>query len=202
MKNTSEKENEKKQGIGTGVIAGISVVYLILGLAMLFVPAIREVYIVYMLCAVLIAFGILTIVRYFTGGHFLDTGQYSFSGGVLAVIAGFCIPVCAGCGVIRTVSWNLCAADSCSQIAECGRFECDEKQKLVGISNPGTGISRAVGACDPGSVFLERETDGCDLCDSGRGWRSGTVQHDLYDDCFPNVSEKPETESTKPIRRG
>ena len=30
MKNTSEKENEKKQGIGTGVIAGISVVYLIL----------------------------------------------------------------------------------------------------------------------------------------------------------------------------
>ena len=93
MKNTSEKENEKKQGIGTGVIAGISVVYLILGLAMLFVPAIREVYIVYMLCAVLIAFGILTIVRYFTGGHFLDTGQYSFSGGVLAVIAGFCILV-------------------------------------------------------------------------------------------------------------
>lgn len=91
MKNTSEKENAKKQGIGTGVIAGISVVYLILGLAMLFVPAIQEVYIVYMLCAVLIAFGILTIVRYFTGGHFLDTGEYSFSGGVLAVIAGFCI---------------------------------------------------------------------------------------------------------------
>lgn len=91
MKPTREKENEKKHGIGIGVISGISVIYLVLGLAMLFVPKIKEVYIVYMICAVLIAFGILTIVRYFTDGRFLDPGEYGFSGGVLAVIAGFCI---------------------------------------------------------------------------------------------------------------
>lgn len=84
---------EKKSGIGSGSVIAISIIYILLGLAMLFVPKIKEVYIVYVICAALIVVGIMLIVRYFMNSSFKDIQEFGFSGGVLAIVAGFCVMV-------------------------------------------------------------------------------------------------------------
>lgn len=96
MENIKMEENKtsperKKKGIGAGGIIGISIVYILLGLAMLFFPKFNEIYIIYIVCAVLIVAGILMIVRYFLSGSFKDLQAYGFSFGVLAIVGGFCI---------------------------------------------------------------------------------------------------------------
>ncbi len=88
-----KSSKEKKTGIGAGSVIAISIIYILLGLAMLFVPKIKEVYIVYVICAALIVVGILMIVRYFMNGSFKDIREFGFSGGVLAIVAGFCVMI-------------------------------------------------------------------------------------------------------------
>ena len=82
---------EKKQkgiGVGTGMILGIAVIYILFGLAMLFVPQFKEIYIIYIAGAIFVVFGIIMIVKYFLTGSYRDIGKYGFSAGVLCVLIG------------------------------------------------------------------------------------------------------------------
>lgn len=82
---------EKKQrgiGLGTGMILGIAVIYILFGLAMEFVPQFKEIYIIYIAGAAFAVFGIIMIVKYFLSGSYQDIGKYGFSAGVLCVLIG------------------------------------------------------------------------------------------------------------------
>ena len=82
---------EKKQngiGIGTGMILGIAIIYILFGLAMIFVPQFKEIYIIYIAGAIFVVFGIVMIVKYFLTGSYRDIGKYGFSAGVLCVLIG------------------------------------------------------------------------------------------------------------------
>lgn len=86
------KGNGKKSvGIGTGFVIGISVIYILFGLAMLFVPQFKEVYIIYIAGAILVIYGIILIVKYFMTGSYRDIGKYGFSIGVLSILVGVCM---------------------------------------------------------------------------------------------------------------
>lgn len=86
------KENGKKSvGIGTGFVIGISIIYILFGLAMLFVPKFKEVYIIYIAGAILTIYGIILIVKYFMTGSYRDIGKYGFSIGVLSILIGVCM---------------------------------------------------------------------------------------------------------------
>lgn len=91
------KENVKKGvSIGTGFVIGISIIYILFGLAMLFVPQFKEVYTIYIAGAILVIYGIILIVRYFMTGSYRDIGKYGFSVGVLSILIGVCMFVRSG----------------------------------------------------------------------------------------------------------
>lgn len=82
---------ERKQkgiGLGTGMIIGIAIIYILFGLAMEFVPQFKEIYIIYIAGAIFVVFGIIMIVKYFLTGSYQDIGKYGFSAGVLCVLIG------------------------------------------------------------------------------------------------------------------
>lgn len=88
------KEKEKKSvGVGTGFVMGISIIYILFGLAMIFVPQFREIYIIYIAEAILVVYGIILIVKYFVTGSYRDIGKYGFSVGVLSILVGICMLV-------------------------------------------------------------------------------------------------------------
>ena len=91
---TAKEKNKFEFGIG-GLLA-VSVIYIVFGLFMLLVPSAKEVYVIYIISIVLIAFGIYLIARYFLNAQYKEFGKYGFSGGVLAVIAGCCLLIRAG----------------------------------------------------------------------------------------------------------
>ncbi len=91
------KESVKKGvGIGTGFVMGISIIYILFGLAMLFVPKFKEVYIIYIAGAILVVYGIILIVKYFMAGSYRDIGKYGFSIGVLGILTGVCMFIRSG----------------------------------------------------------------------------------------------------------
>ena len=84
-------KTEKKQkgiGLGTGMIIGIAIIYILFGLAIEFVPQFKEIYIIYIAGAIFVVFGIIMIVKYFLTGSYRDIGKYGFSAGVLCVLIG------------------------------------------------------------------------------------------------------------------
>ena len=84
-------KTEKKQtgiGLGTGMIIGIAIIYILFGLAIEFVPQFKEIYIIYIAGAIFVVFGIIIIVKYFLTGSYRDIGKYGFSAGVLCVLIG------------------------------------------------------------------------------------------------------------------
>ena len=91
---TAKEKNKFEFGIG-GLLA-VSVIYVVFGLLMLLIPSAKEVYVIYVISIVLIAFGIFMIARYFFNAQYKEFGKYGFSGGVLAVIAGCCLLIRAG----------------------------------------------------------------------------------------------------------
>lgn len=86
---TTKDKNKFEFGIG-GLLA-VSIIYVLFGLLMLLIPSAKEVYVIYVISIVLIAFGIFMIARYFLNAQYKEFGKYGFSGGVLAVIAGCCL---------------------------------------------------------------------------------------------------------------
>lgn len=84
-------KTEKKQkgiGLGTGMIIGIAIIYILFGLAIEFVPQFKEIYIIYIAGGIFVVFGIIMIVKYFLTGSYRDIGKYGFSAGVLCVLIG------------------------------------------------------------------------------------------------------------------
>ena len=63
---------------------------------MLFVDGIKELYLIYMISALLIALGIGLIVKYFVTEAYRSMHDYGFSGGALIVILGGCALARAG----------------------------------------------------------------------------------------------------------
>ena len=84
----SKEKKQKGIGIGTGMILGIAIIYILFGLAMIFVPQFKEIYIIYIAGAIFVIFGIVMIVKYFLTGSYRDIGKYGFSAGVLCVLIG------------------------------------------------------------------------------------------------------------------
>lgn len=88
------RENKlKKASLGTGFMIGIAVIYLLFGLAMLFVPQFQERYIIYIAGLIFLICGVIMIVKYFMAASYNDLGNYGFSGGVLCILLGICLLV-------------------------------------------------------------------------------------------------------------
>ena len=81
----------KKASLGTGFMIGIAIIYLLFGLAMLFVPQFHERYIIYIAGLLFLICGVIMIVKYFMAASYNDLGNYGFSGGVLCILLGICL---------------------------------------------------------------------------------------------------------------
>lgn len=76
--------------LGTIFLATVAGLFILVGGVMLFVEGVRELYLVYMISALLIALGIGLIVKYFVTEAYRSMHDYGFSGGALIVILGGC----------------------------------------------------------------------------------------------------------------
>lgn len=76
--------------LGTIFLTAVAVLFIVVSAVMLFVKDISELYLTYMVCAILIAFGIGLIVKYFVTEAYRSLHDYGFSGGALVVILGAC----------------------------------------------------------------------------------------------------------------
>lgn len=82
--------------LGTIFLATVAALFILVGGVMLFVDGIKELYLIYMISALLIALGIGLIVKYFVTEAYRSVHDYGFSGGALIVILG-------GCALARAV---------------------------------------------------------------------------------------------------
>lgn len=82
--------------LGTIFLVTVAALFILVGGVMLFVDGIKELYLIYMISALLIALGIGLIVKYFVTEAYRSVHDYSFSGGALIVILG-------GCALARAV---------------------------------------------------------------------------------------------------
>lgn len=76
--------------LGTIFLAAVAVLFILVGCVMLFVDGMQELYLIYMISALLIALGIGLIVKYFVTEAYRSMHDYGFSGGALVVILGGC----------------------------------------------------------------------------------------------------------------
>ena len=76
--------------LGTIFLAAVAVLFILVGSVMLFVEGIKELYLIYMISAMLIALSIVLIVKYFVTEAYRSMHDYGFSGGALIVILGGC----------------------------------------------------------------------------------------------------------------
>lgn len=88
--NTKEKLSVKDRGLGLGGVFAVSVIFIALGLLLLFVPQIKPVYIAYVLSIAFVVVGIIWIVQYFLTESYRNINRYGFSAGTLFVILGIC----------------------------------------------------------------------------------------------------------------
>ena len=82
--------------LGTIFLATVAALFILVGGVMLFVDGIKELYLIYMISALLIALGIGLIVKYFVTEAYRSVHDYGFSGGALIVILGGCALARAG----------------------------------------------------------------------------------------------------------
>jgi uncharacterized membrane protein HdeD (DUF308 family) len=91
LKKIKVKDISKKGGFfGTTEVIIASCISIILGLALLFVPQIQIITICYSISTVMVAAGIIFIVKYFLAEGYLNMNEYGFSIGVLMVVLGMC----------------------------------------------------------------------------------------------------------------
>jgi len=90
----SKKEKIKESNF-TGVVASLllSVLFIVVGAAMLFLPDMKLIYFSFLVSGILLASGIALIVSFFVKKGFRDLTNYNFSTGTLVTIVGFCILV-------------------------------------------------------------------------------------------------------------
>lgn len=69
----------------------LPVVYLVLGILLLFFDSIKPSVLAQLLGAIMILFGAAFIIRYFIRHSYMDTSAYGFSLGAFAIILGVCV---------------------------------------------------------------------------------------------------------------
>ena len=82
--------------LGTIFLVTVAALFILVGSVMLFVDGIKDLYLIYMISALLIALGIGLIVKYFVTEAYRSMHDYGFSGGALIVILGGCALARAG----------------------------------------------------------------------------------------------------------
>lgn len=97
-KKDSELQNDanrqKENLLGTIFLSVLSVLFIVIGVCMLFVQKIQIVYLLYAIAAIIIVLGIGMMIRYYVRQAYRNVHDYSFSCGALLVILG-------GCGLVR-----------------------------------------------------------------------------------------------------
>lgn len=76
--------------LGTIFLASVALLFILVGGVMLFVDGVKDLYLIYVVSALLIALGIGMIVKYFVTEAYRSMHDYGFSGGALIVILGGC----------------------------------------------------------------------------------------------------------------
>lgn len=82
--------------LGTIFLVTVAALFILVGSVMLFVDGIKDLYLIYMISALLIALGIGLIVKYFVTEAYRSMHDYGFSGGAFIVILGGCALARAG----------------------------------------------------------------------------------------------------------
>lgn len=82
--------------LGTIFLATVALLFILVGGVMLFVDGVKDLYLIYVISALLIALGIGMIVKYFVTEAYRSMHDYGFSGGALIVILGGCALARAG----------------------------------------------------------------------------------------------------------
>lgn len=82
--------------LGTIFLATVALLFILVGGVMLFVDGVKDLYLIYVISALLIALGIGMIVKYFVTEAYRNMHDYGFSGGALIVILGGCALARAG----------------------------------------------------------------------------------------------------------
>ncbi|MDK2808717.1 MAG: hypothetical protein PWP24_1454 [Clostridiales bacterium] len=86
----TKRDQAQRNGIASQLVLSIAVIYILLGLLLLYVPQVQIITICYLLCAILVVAGIVLIVRYFMTNAYTNMNEYGFSVGVFTVILGMC----------------------------------------------------------------------------------------------------------------
>ncbi|MBR0144453.1 MAG: DUF308 domain-containing protein [Clostridia bacterium] len=81
---------EKKKSTGMMVQLLVSIVAIVLGALLVFVPDMKAVTLCYIFCSALIVLGIVLAVRFFLGESFKRLNNYQFSVGIILVMLGIC----------------------------------------------------------------------------------------------------------------
>ena len=81
---------EKKKSTGMMIQLLVSIVAIILGALLIFVPEMKAVTLCYIFCSALIVLGIVLAVRFFLGESFKRLNNYQFSVGIILVMLGIC----------------------------------------------------------------------------------------------------------------
>lgn len=81
---------EKKKPSGMMIQLLVSVVAIILGALLIFVPDMKTVTLCYIFCSALIVLGIVLVIRFFLGESFKRLNNYQFSVGIILVMLGVC----------------------------------------------------------------------------------------------------------------
>ena len=93
---TQDQLTQTTGRLGTLFLPTVAALFILVGGVMLFVHGVKELYLIYMISALLIALGIGLIVKYFVTEAYRSVHDYGFSGGALIVILGGCALARAG----------------------------------------------------------------------------------------------------------
>lgn len=87
------RKNFPYGGSGTVLVYAIAVLYVVLGLAFLWIEQLQAMHLCYLFAICLILIGVIKIAEYFIRESYQNSAQYGFSMGVIAIILGICVIV-------------------------------------------------------------------------------------------------------------
>lgn len=93
LKNKSKGQEKVSAGVGTGtgLVIGIAAIYILFGLAMLYLPKFQAKCLIYIVGAVLIVYGAVLVAKYFIVKEYRILGKYGFTVGVVSALVGGCL---------------------------------------------------------------------------------------------------------------
>ncbi len=107
-KNPEDAVARGTKSLGTIFMATAAAVYIIVGAIMLFVQGVKESYLTYTVCTLIIALGIGLVVKYFVTQAYRSVNDYGFSLGIMATVFG-CVGLVRSAAVTSSLP-VLCGA--------------------------------------------------------------------------------------------